>query len=231
MPVYQTKLRSGISPTKAFERKRLAAFAVNVGTKCGHGCKYCSSGALLRMHPSFANAGRSSIEEGFAIVDPDTPERVARDAKRIRNRGMVQLCTTVDAWSPEAQAHDLGHRCLEDILSEPGWTVRTLSKNAAVARDYDGIERHRNRVLGLSVTATPEKAEAIKAVEPDASAVPDRIAALREAHNRGIRTNAILCPLLPGIGGVWPSERPKIRGCQPHDACLMQGRRLIIDAA
>ena len=200
MQVYQTKLRSGISRTKEFERKKLAGFAVNIGTKCGHGCKYCSTGALLRMHPSFVKTGRSSFEQGFAIVDPDTPQRVARDAKRIRERGMVQVCTTVDAWSPEAQAHDLGRRCLEAILPEPGWTVRILTKNAAVARDFDVIERYRDRVmLGLSVTATPQKAEVIRAVEPDASPVPDRIAVLREAHQRRLRTYAMLCPLLPGI--------------------------------
>jgi DNA repair photolyase len=200
MQVYQTNLRSGISRSKEFERKKLAACAVNIGTKCGHGCRYCSTSALLRMHPSFAQIGRSSFEEGFAIVDPDTPERVARDAKRIRNRGMVQVCTTVDAWSPEAQTHDLGRRCLEAILSEPGWTVRILTKNAAVARDFDVIERYRDRVLlGLSVTATPQKADVIRAVEPDASPVRDRTAVLHEAHQRGLRTYAMLCPLLPGI--------------------------------
>jgi len=128
MDVYHTRLKAGITRTKEFERKRLAAFAVNVGTKCGHDCAYCSSGALLRMHASFQQAGRSPFERDFAIVDPDTPGRVARDARRLRHRGMVQLCTTVDAWSPEAQQHDLGRRCLLAILAEPGWTVRILTK-------------------------------------------------------------------------------------------------------
>ncbi len=104
---YETTLTTGITRTKEFERKRLAGVAVKIGTKCGHECAYCSTGALLRMHRSFARAGRSSFEQGFSIVDPDTPERVARDAHRIHRRGMVQLCTTVDAWSPEAQKHNL----------------------------------------------------------------------------------------------------------------------------
>ena len=109
---------------------------------------YCSSGALLRMHRSFKQVRRSPFESGYAIVDPDTPDRVARDASRMRRRSMVQLCTTVDAWAPEAQEHDLGRRCLEALLSEPGWAVRILTKNAAVAHDFDLIEktpRSRNR--------------------------------------------------------------------------------------
>lgn len=200
MAVYRTSLSTGISRTKEFERKKLAAFAVNVGTKCGHDCTYCSTGALLRMHPSFSQAGRSPFEQGYAIVDPETPARVARDARRVRSRGMVQLCTTVDAWAPEAQDHALGRRCLQAILSEPRWTVRILTKNAAVARDFDLIARHRDRVLvGLSLTATPDKADVISAVERRASSIPERMAVLREAHTRGLRTYGMLCPLLPGI--------------------------------
>ena len=38
MRVYETKLLGGITRTKEFERKKLASFAVNVGTKCGHDC-------------------------------------------------------------------------------------------------------------------------------------------------------------------------------------------------
>ena len=180
MKVYETTLSTGISRTKEFERKKLAAYAVNVGTKCGHGCEYCSTGALLRMHPSFKAAGRSPFEQGYAIIDPDTPDRVLRDARRIRSRGLVQLCTTVDAWSPEAQQYDLGRRCLGAILSEPGWTVRILTKNAAVVRDYELIARHRERVLvGLSITAPADKADLIAALEPHASPIPEPAPVIR----------------------------------------------------
>jgi hypothetical protein len=103
MSIYKTKLKSGITRTKEFERKKLALFAVNIGTKCGHSCFYCSTGTLLRMHPSFKEAGQKPSDHGYAIVDPSTPERVSVDAHRIKNRGLVQLCTTVDAWAPEAQ--------------------------------------------------------------------------------------------------------------------------------
>ena len=70
---HQVSLRAGITRTREFERKRLAEFAVNVGVKCGHDCTYCSSGALLRMHRSFRQVGRSPFESGSAIVDPDYP--------------------------------------------------------------------------------------------------------------------------------------------------------------
>jgi DNA repair photolyase len=130
-------LKTGIRPTPAFEEKGLTSYAVNVGTKCGHNCLYCSTGCVLRMHPSFRACGEDPFGFGYAIVDPGTPERVARDATRIQERGLVQLCTLTDAWAPEAQEHRLGRRCLEAILSQPGWHVRALTKNAVVTTDFE----------------------------------------------------------------------------------------------
>jgi DNA repair photolyase len=152
------------------------------------------------MHSSFKEVGESPFAKGYALVDPGTPDRVRRDAQRLRDRGLVQLCTIVDAWAPEAQALNLGRRCMEAILAEPGWNVRILTKNAAVAKDFDLIEKHRDRVLvGLSLTGTPNQEEVLKAIEPYASPIPERMAALREAHARGLRTYGMLCPILPAI--------------------------------
>jgi DNA repair photolyase len=155
---------------------------------------------MLRMHRSFAQAGEDPFGAGYAIVDPSTPGRVAADARQTRERGLVQLCTTVDAWAPEAQEHNLGRRWLEAILCEPSWTVRILTKNAAVRKDFDLIERYRGRVLvGLSSTATPDKEAIVNVIEPNASSIPERMSALRQAAERGLRTYGMFCPLLPAV--------------------------------
>ena len=200
MRVHKITMTTGITRTTEFEKKKLACWAVNCGTKCGHGCLYCSTGCILRMHPSFKAVGENPFGNGYAIVDPDTPTRVAADAQRIKTRGMVQLCTLVDAWAPEAQEYQLGRRCLEAILAEPGWTVRILTKNAAVREDFNLIERYRERVLvGLSITATEEKANLMRVVEPGASSVTARMEVLRKAYERGLRTYAMFCPMMPGM--------------------------------
>jgi len=206
MKKHITTLSTGIEPSPEFAKKGLAEYAVNVGTKCSHDCLYCSTGSSLRMHSSFKEAGESPFRFGYGIVDPDTPERVAREAGRLRNRGLVQVCTTVDAWAPEAQDHQLGRRCLEAILSQPGWNVRVLTKNVAVQEDFDLIEKHRDRVLvGISLTATPANETQMTVVEARASRITERLAALMEAHRRGLRTYGMLCPLLPGIADDYDS--------------------------
>jgi DNA repair photolyase len=200
MRVHNYLLKAGITRTPEFEKKGLATHAVNVGTKCGHGCLYCSTGAVLRMHKSFRDSGEDPFACGYAIVDPTTPERVARDAKRIQKRGLMQLCTLTDAWALEAHEHRLGRRCLDAILSQPGWSVRILTKNEAVRDDFDLIEKHRDRVLvSLSITAPLHQAAAVQVLEPNASPIQDRMLALVEAAARGLRTFGMLCPLLPGI--------------------------------
>ena len=200
MKTYTYQMKTGIVRTREFEKKGLAQFSVNCGLKCGHGCTYCSTCVMLRVHPAFKHIGVSPFENGYAIIDTETPQRVALDAKNKKQRGMIQLCTTVDARAPEAQEHELGRKCLNAILSEPEWTVRILTKNAAVIKDFDLIEKYRDRVIvGLSITSTPDKSDVIKVIEPNASTIEERMEALRQAHSRGLRTYGMLCPLLPGI--------------------------------
>jgi len=200
MTVHEYERKTGITRSPEFERKGLASFAVNVGLKCGHDCLYCSTGAVLRCHKAFKELGENPFGHGYAIVDPTTPDRVARDAARIKDRGLIQLCTLTDAWAPEAKDHELGRRCLEAILSLPGWSVRVLTKNASVVEDFDLIEKHRDRVLiGLSLTATRDMSEVSKVLEPNASDIQDRMLTMVEAAARGLRVYGMLCPLLPGI--------------------------------
>jgi DNA repair photolyase len=204
-------MKSGIRRTPEFEKKGLAGYAVNVGLRCGHGCEYCSTGALLRTHQwfqqsSIKNAGITSFTRGIAVVDPNVAERVAEDARRIggrdhSKRGLVEVCTTTDAWSPEARKHDLGRKILKAILHQPGWTVRVLTKSAGVADDFDLIKKYRDRVqVGISLTATPDKSDVCAVVEPHASSIPERMDAIRQAKKQGLRTYGMLCPLLPSIG-------------------------------
>jgi DNA repair photolyase len=175
------------------------------------------------------------MASGYSIIDPQISVKVVRDARRIRRRGLVQLCTTVDAWAPDAQRYELGRKCLEALLAEPGWTVRILTKNAAVANDFDLIQRYRDRVLvGLSLTGPPGSDDVIEVIEPNASSIAARMEALSRAHRMGLRTYINFCPLLPRIA----DERSQIdelvrfaEGCNAEqvfaEAVNPRGRNLL----
>ena len=95
---------------------------------------------------------------------------------------------------------------MEAILSQPGWTVRILTKNAAVRKDFDVIEKYKDRILvGLSITATPDNGGIISVIEPNASSIQERIDVMKEAASRGFRVYAMFCPILPGVSDA-PSD-------------------------
>jgi DNA repair photolyase len=62
--------------------------------------------------------------------------------------------------------------------------------------------------VGLTITTTDDKIR--KLFEPYAPPVKDRIKALAELHAEGIRTYAMIAPVLPGAGGLAPMLAGKV---------------------
>jgi DNA repair photolyase len=200
--VYECDMSVGISSTPAFEEKGLATHAVNTGTKCNNDCYYCYVASLpIRMHKSFKQHGLVASEFGYAIIDPDKPEKVATDARKFKGNAVVQLCTYTDAWSPAARKYGLGRKLLKAVLENNSkLTVRLLTKNHQVEDDFELIEQYKDRVqVGLSLTATKSKSKIMKVVEPNASPNIERMRVMKKAHKMGLRTFGMLCPLLPSI--------------------------------
>lgn len=200
MKEYQWSLRTGIQRSKEFERKRLATHSVNVGLKCGHACLYCSSDALLRCHPGFKKLGESPFATGYSIVDPNTPDRIAKDVHRTKDGDMIMFCSVTDPWSPEAQRWNVGHDTLRVLLEQGRGTVRVLTKNATVTSSYDLMSRHCSRVrMGLSITAPASKEAVMRVLEPNATPISERLTALKDAYRHDLRTYGMLCPCMPTI--------------------------------
>jgi DNA repair photolyase len=199
------KVQRKISITRApeFENRKLATHALNVGLLCGHGCVYCSTPSMIRTHRFFKQTKRTSFESfqaGIAVVDPETPDRIAKSARRLKSSDTVMFCTSTDGWSPEAQSFQLGRKCLVQLLEKSKCNVRILTKNTAVRKDFDLLKRHADRIeLSLSLTAPPSKSRVMRILEPNASPIEDRIETLREAADIGIPVYGIFCPCLPGI--------------------------------
>lgn len=196
--------KCAITRSTEFEKKTLATHALNVGVLCGHGCLYCSTPAIMRMHPNlfteYDGSAFKAFAAGEAVVDPTTPDRLSRQLAALKPTDTVMLSTLTDAWSPEAQEHDLGRRCLEKLLRESKARVRILTKNAAVANELDLLAEFRDRVtLGLSITAPLSKAKVAEVLEPRASSIQERLDVLQAAHESNVPVFGMLCPCLPGV--------------------------------
>lgn len=106
--VHQYPLRDGIRPTPEFAKKKLAQFSVNVGIKCGHGCTYCSSGALLRCHVGFKHAGESPFKHGYCIVDPDISEKVGFARSHAERRASFRQLVPVGCLLAKRRREEAG---------------------------------------------------------------------------------------------------------------------------
>ena len=206
--VYEREMKVGIRKTPEFEKKLLATHGVNVGLKCGHACAYCFTPSIIRNHPIFKEIGKSPYDDSYAVVDPTVVRRIRKDAEKIGRYSTVMVCTYTDAWAPEPKKFNLGRGLLETLLEKGNSQVRILTKNVSVKEDYSLIEEYRDRVMvGFSITAQPNK-NTMEKIEPNASSNKERVTALIEAHNLGLRTYAMLCPCLPGVC----SSKPDLRG-------------------
>jgi DNA repair photolyase len=74
------------------------------------------------------------------------------------------------------------------------------TRSPLVLRDIDIIRDARDFEVGFSVTTADEKIREL--FEPNAPPITDRIQALGELHKAGIRTYAMIAPVLPGAEGL-----------------------------
>ena len=65
----------------------------NVGLICGHGCLYCSSRSVLRCHRAFKVLGLNPFDEGYCIVDPQTPMRLMNDVHKACASDVIMFCS------------------------------------------------------------------------------------------------------------------------------------------
>ena len=100
-----------------------------------------------------------------------------------------------DAYQPLEAKYRLTRRCLE-ILAEAGFPVTIQSKSVLVLRDIDVFKRFKDIEVGFTIATNDDRVSRL--VEPGASPVSERIAALGELKAAGIRTYAFVGPLLPG---------------------------------
>jgi DNA repair photolyase len=135
---------------------------------------------------------------GFVDVKVNAPDLLRVEIQR-KKRARVWLSGVCDPYQPLESTYRLTRQCLE-ILALHEWPVIIQTRSPLVLRDIDIIRDARDFEVGFSVTTADDTIR--KLFEPDAPPIPDRIQALEELHNAGIRTYAMIAPVLPGAEGL-----------------------------
>jgi len=163
-------------------------YVVNPYTGCQHRCVYCYARFMRRF------TGHKEPWGEFVDVKINAPALLRREVAK-KPSGRVWVSGVCDPYQPLESKYELTRKCLE-ILVEYGRPITVQTKSPLVLRDLDLLRRGAEIEVGLSVTTADESIR--KLFEPGAPSIERRIEALEELHLAGIRTFAMIAPMLPG---------------------------------
>jgi DNA repair photolyase len=113
--------------------------------------------------------------------------------------GRVWMSGTCDPYQPLEEKYELTKKCLE-VLSKHVWPVTVQTKSSLVNRDMDLLRKINDVEVGVTITTADD--EIRKVFEPDSASISERIETLSKLRSAGIRTFAMIAPLLPKAEGL-----------------------------
>ena len=171
---------------------RVYCYVINPYRGCQHNCSYCYARFMKRF------TGHREAWGQFVDVKINAPDLLRREITK-KKPGKVWISGVCDPYQPLEAKYKLTRQCLE-ILAQNNWPVVVQTRSPLVLRDIDILKTGRDFEVGLSVTTADDSIR--KLFEPDAPPIKDRIMALDELHKAGIRTYAMIAPMLPGAEGL-----------------------------
>ena len=134
----------------------------------------------------------------FVDVKVNAPDLLRLEITRKRT-SRVWISGVCDPYQPLEARYKLTRQCLE-ILAQNDWPVTVQTKSPLVLRDLDVFKKGKGFEVGLSIPTAEDGIR--KLFEPNAPPIEERIGALDELHRAGIRTYAMIAPILPGAEGL-----------------------------
>ena len=195
-----TLLVQEIQAKTILSRSKIYPYVINPYTGCQHACSYCYARFMKRV------TGHREPWGDFVDVKINAPDLLARELKK-KKRGRVWISGVCAPYQPLEAHYHLTRQCLE-ILAQNTWPVIIQTRSPLILRDMDIIRDARDFEVGFSVTTADDTIREL--FEPHAPPIKDRINALDELHKAGIRTYAMIAPVLPGAEGLAGLLRGKI---------------------
>lgn len=187
-----TLLVKEIFAKSILSKSKIYPYVVNPYTGCQHGCSYCYARFMKRV------TGHTEPWGEFVDVKVNAAALLRQEITK-KKRGKVWVSGVCDPYQPLEEKYRLTRQCLE-ILARNAWPVVIQTRSPLVLRDIDILTGARDFEVGFSVTTADDRIRTL--FEPAAPPINDRIRALDELHRAGIRTYAMVAPVLPGAEGL-----------------------------
>jgi DNA repair photolyase len=181
-----------ISAKSILSKSQIYDYVVNPYVGCSHSCRYCYAAFMKRF------TGHKEKWGEFVDVKINASELLTREIKKKR-MGRVWVSGVCDPYQAAEKKYKLTRKCLE-VLLENQWPVTIQTKSSLVLRDIELLAQFNDIEVGFSITTADDKIR--KLFEPGASPIRERIHALDVLHSKGIRTFAMIAPILPKSEGL-----------------------------
>ncbi|MEX1349495.1 MAG: radical SAM protein [Desulfobacterales bacterium] len=162
-------------------------YVINPYVGCQHGCTYCYARFMKRF------TGHKEPWGDFVDIKINAPDLLTKEIKK-KKKGTVWVSGVTDPYQPLEKKYETTRKCLE-ILVENGWPVIVQTRSPLVLRDIDIFKKSKLIEVGLSVTTANDAIR--KVFEPNAPSIQSRLNAIESLHQNGIRTYAMIAPILP----------------------------------
>jgi DNA repair photolyase len=164
-------------------------FVINPYIGCMHGCKYCYARFMKRF------TGHTEPWGAFVDAKINAPDLVPTDIDEYKGK-FITIGSVTDAYQPVELKYKLTRQILEKLIPlQPHLDIMT--KSDLVLRDIDIIKQFKDCVVAFSLLTLNDAVR--KELEPLASSIERRIAALEKLHKAGIPTVVFISPIFPEL--------------------------------
>lgn len=184
--IKETQAKSILSVSKVYD------YVINPYVGCQHACSYCYARFMKRF------TGHKEPWGEFVDVKVNAPDLLQTEIAK-KKPGRTWVSGVCDPYQPLEARYELTRKCL-GILAQHDWPVIVQTRSPLVLRDVDVLKQGRDFEVGLSITTADDGIR--KLFEPRAPAVGERVRTLDRLHGAGIRTYAMIAPMLPGAEGL-----------------------------
>jgi len=175
-------------------------WTINPYIGCEHSCFYCYARFMKRF------TGHKEKWGEFVDVKINAPELLEKEIKT-KKKGKVWISGVCDPYQPIEKKYKLTRKCLE-VLQKNNWPVVIQTKSPLVLRDLKLLKKFKNIEVGFTIPTADEKIKNV--FEPRTPSIKQRIKALEKLYKEGIRTYAMIAPLLPEAEDLVAKLRNKV---------------------
>ena len=163
-------------------------FVINPYVGCQHGCVYCYAEFMIRFTGHKGDKWGNFLDIKTYDFNKIKPEKY--------NGKRILLSSVTDPYLPLELKYENTRNILKHLVGTKAH-ISVLTKSKFVTRDIDLFKKFDDIEVGISISTL--ESDFAKLIEKGASRPNERLKALKEVHDNGIKTYTFISPFFPRI--------------------------------